>query len=158
MLSGGGIRPCDIEYSADGSGVKENIIISEKSEVYRFPFVIEMEKLTYRTDEADKTVIFLDSESGEEVFKIPAPYMYDGAGVTSGEVFYEVKSDDNGKLSFTVLADSEWINSDGRVLPVTIDPQIVTCGDSEFNTYSWSGGVMSSGTLHTVGITEARRP
>ncbi len=147
---------CDIEYSADGSGVKENIIISEKSEVYRFPFVIEMEKLTYRTDEADKTVIFLDSESGEEVFKIPAPYMYDGAGVTSGEVFYEVKSDDNGKLSFTVLADSEWINSDGRVLPVTIDPQIVTCGDSEFNTYSWSGGVMSSGTLHTVGITGSK--
>ena len=150
------VSGCDIEYSVNGNGVKENIIISEKAEVYRFPFVIETEGLTYSSDGTDRSVSFTCSESGEDVFRIPAPYMYDGAGEVSDEVFYEVKTDDNGKLSFTVLADPEWINAEERVLPVTIDPQVVASGDSGFNTYSWSGGVMSSGSLHTVGITGSK--
>lgn len=55
--------------------------------------------------------------------------MYDGAGEVSDEVFYEVKSDDNGKLSFTVLADPEWINAEERYCLSQSIPQVVTSGD-----------------------------
>ena len=52
------VSGCDIEYSVNGNGVKENIIISEKAEVYRFPFVIETEGVTYRADGTDRSVSF----------------------------------------------------------------------------------------------------
>ena len=56
---------------------------------------------------------------------IPAPFMYDANGNRNENVYYEIEENGMDSYIFTVLADKEWINSEERTFPVTIDPQIV---------------------------------
>ncbi|MBE5922136.1 MAG: hypothetical protein E7269_05230, partial [Lachnospiraceae bacterium] len=141
----------DMEYSVLPEGVKENIVVKEKAEVYRYPFLLHCENLTVQFEEAKKRVAFLSTESGEEVFHIPAPFMTDANGVVSHEVDYEVKTVADGELQMTVTADSAWLNAEERAFPVTIDPQIMVSGTSYFDTYSWTGGVISRPAFLPVG-------
>jgi hypothetical protein len=60
----------------------------------------------------------------EVIFDIPAPYMIDGAGNEGYDVTYELSRQRNGKYLFSIVADETWINAEGRVFPVTIDPAI----------------------------------
>ncbi len=114
----------DLEYCVHGSGVKENIIVKEKSDEYRYLFALDANGLSMRLSE-DNTQIELYSDEKTE-FIIPAPYMFDANGAISDEVYYELDPVDNGGYIFAVVADAAWINADERALPVTIDPQIVT--------------------------------
>ncbi len=143
----------EYEYSVTGNGVKENIVVKEKADVYRYPFVLHMENVTAQFDEENKRVAFISNETGEEVFFIPAPYMTDKNGVISTAVSYEVKNTANGDMIFNVVADSEWMNSDACTFPVIIDPQVQVSGNSAMNTYSWHNGSLYSAPLHTVGTT-----
>lgn len=52
--------------------------------------------------------------------------MYDANGVASDDVYYELAPSEDGKFTFAVIANEEWINDANRAFPVTIDPQIVT--------------------------------
>ncbi len=114
----------DIEYCLHGNGVKENIIVKEKSDEYRYVFALDTKGLQMRLSE-DNTQIELYSDEKTE-FVIPAPYMFDSNGATSDEVFYELDPTSADGYAFAVVANAEWINADERALPVTIDPQIVT--------------------------------
>ena len=132
------------EYSVDNNGVKENIIIKSKSNVYRYSFIIDCENLVPNYIESEKRIIFSDPETSENIFEIPAPYMFDANGKVSHALMYELKNTKDGRFSFSVTADSNWINSDERVFPVCIDPQINTTYNAIDNenifTYSWSDG------------------
>ena len=141
----------DMEYSVTGNGVKEDIVVKTKSAVYRYPFILECENVIAEYLENEKTVLFKDPETDEPVFSIPAPFMTDAEGTVSTAVAYELKELSEGKLAFTVTADSDWINAQERVLPVTIDPQILVRGSSYMSTYSWNNGSLYSSTTHTVG-------
>ena len=68
------------EYSVDNNGVKENIIINSKSNVYRYSFIIACENLMPNYIESEKRIIFSDPETFENIFEIPAPYMFDANG------------------------------------------------------------------------------
>ncbi len=140
----------DMEYTVMGDGVKENIVVREKAAVYRYPFIINCENVAAEYRENDKRVVFSSLETGEEVFCIPAPYMSDAAGVVSTGVFYEMKPLADGTISFTVTADSEWMNAEDRAFPVTIDPQITVSGTSQMSTYSWKDGQMILYGYHYV--------
>lgn len=141
----------DMEYSVTGNGVKEDIVVKTKSAVYRYPFILECVNVIAEYQENAKTVLFKDPETDEPVFSIPAPFMTDAEGTVSTAVSYELKELSDGKLAFTVTADSDWINAENRVLPVTIDPQILVQGSSYMSTYSWNNGSLYSSTTHTVG-------
>ena len=141
----------DMEYSITGNGVKENIVVKTKSAVYRYPYILECENVIAEYQENAKTVLFKDSETDQPVFSIPAPFMTDAEGSVSTAVAYELKELSDGKYAFTVTADSDWINAEDRVLPVTIDPQILVQGSSYMSTYSWNNGSLYSSTTHTVG-------
>lgn len=143
----------DMEYSVTGSGVKENILIRQRADVYRFPFLVHCESVCVRYDEADQRVAFLSNETGEEVFFIPSPFMSDAAGNVSTDVTYEVKPAENGDIQLTVSADSEWINAAERAFPVTIDPQINLSASRAMSTYSWNNGWLYSSSAHNVGTT-----
>ena len=143
----------DYEYSVTGNGVKENIVVKEKADVYRYPFVLRMENVTAKYDDANKRVAFLSEENGEEVFFIPSPFMTDANGVISTAVSYELKNATNGDAVITVTSDSEWMNEEERAYPVVIDPQIQVSGTSAMTTYSWANGSVYSASLHTVGTT-----
>lgn len=83
-----------------------------------------MDNLNYEYVEKDKRIYFKDTETNELIFTIPAPYMYDAVGAESENVCYEIKTGENGEIRLSVIADCGWINSEERVFPVTVDPQI----------------------------------
>ena len=141
----------DMEYSVTAAGVKGNIVIKEKTNVYQFPFILRCAHVTYRFNEEEKQVVFLSEETGKEVFFIPVPFMKDANDAVSTAVSYEVKPAANGNVHFTVIADSEWINAPGRAFPVTIAPQILMLGTSSFTTYSCDNGYLYTPSLHKVG-------
>ena len=112
----------DIEYILVGNNIKENIVVKEKQDSYTFSFELELNKLS--AELVNGAIIIFDYDSGEQVYEIPVPYMYDANNVYSNNVEYSLVQNNKWKYIFTVTADAEWINSDDRELPVTIDPAI----------------------------------
>ena len=143
----------DYEYSVAGYGVKENIIVKEKAEDYRYAFYLKCEHVTPQFAEAEKRIAFASNDTGKEVFYIPAPFMTDANGVVSADVTYELTENPKGEYVLTVIADSEWMNATERVFPVTIDPQINLTGRQSMTTYTWKAGFLLNGSLHAIGHT-----
>ena len=142
------------EYSVEGDGVKENIIVKTKANVYRYPFIIHCENVTPKLNEKEKRIAFLSNETGEEVFFIPAPFMTDANGISSTGVFYALRTHASGNAILTVTADGEWINAEERAFPVVIDPQVKLSGNPATTTYAWVNGTMKASSLCNVGITK----
>ena len=142
----------DYKYYVESNGVKEDIVVKEKTAIYRYAFIIKCENVTPVFDELSKQIVFMDATNNEEVFVIPAPFMTDANGAYSTAVSYEMKNAANGDVHLTVVADSEWINSKERAFPVVIDPQVKIPNSTGFKSFSWKDGVMSEGTAHTVGV------
>ena len=120
----------DIEYITQGNGVKENIIVNKKSEEYKYYFSLKTSGLKVKIDEQGDNIIFYTEKEGKEEVElmIPAPYMYDNAQEYSDEVLFELTKVKEGEYIFTVEADANWINQEGRAFPITVDPQIVAQG------------------------------
>ena len=112
----------DIEYILVGNNIKENIIVKEKQNSYTFSFELKLNKLS--AELKDGAIILSDYDSGEQVYEIPVPYMFDANNVYSDSVEYSLVQNNKWKYTFTVTADAEWINSDDRAFPVTIDPSL----------------------------------
>ena len=145
----------DYEYSVTGSGVKENIVVKEKANLYRYAFVLHQENVTAELDENSKRVAFMSNETGEEVFFIPAPFMVDAAGMVSTAVSYELRKMANGNAVLSITADSDWMNADERSFPVTIDPQIQLSGSAAMTTYGWSEGKFDTNQTHVVSTADS---
>ena len=142
----------DLIYSLIGSGVKENIVIKEKADVYRYSFLLRCENVAAEFEETEQRIAFNDLETGDEVFNIPASFMSDADGNLSEAVSYDCRTLESGDILLTVTADREWINAEERAFPVVIDPQIKVSGAGAMTTYGWVGGHMSSvSSMHTVG-------
>ena len=150
-------KDTDLEYKIQGNNVKENIIVKERSEEYKYLFVLKTEGLKLRLSENNENLELyseITDESGETREKreliIPSPYMYDAQGNTSEDVYYELEPEAEGKYVFAVVADANWINADDRIFPVVIDPQIITQNPKPFFTHSNyrrpKSGSSSSGT------------
>ena len=121
-------KDTDLEYLLEGGKLKENIIVRGRGEEYRYYFKLKAENLKLKLSEDNMNLEFYSETNQEEKleFTIPSPYMYDAAGARSDEVYYELEPNEEGGYIFAVVAETEWINVEGRVFPVTIDPQIVT--------------------------------
>lgn len=112
----------DIEYILVGNNIKENIIVKEKQDSYTVSFELKLNKLS--AELKDGAIILSDYDTGDVVYEIPAPYMFDANNEYSNSVEYSLVQDSKWKYTFTVTADAEWINSDDRAFPITIDPAI----------------------------------
>lgn len=127
------IKGIDLEYVLSVNDVKENIIVNKLQDEYTYTFVYELVGLEAMLN-GDGSITLSDNQSNEEKYVIPAPYMYDADGAVSYDVHYSLTMLDKGKYELTVSADKDWINSDERTLPVTIDPTITQYA-SPFDTY-----------------------
>ncbi len=143
----------DYEYSVEGDGVKENIVVKEKANIYRYRFTLLCKNVTAKLEEAEGRIAFISNETDEEVFYIPAPFMTDANGVVSADVTYGMRDAGNGEVHLTVTADSEFINAEERAFPVIIDPEIKLSGTSAMTTYSWNDDCLYNADTHTVGTT-----
>ena len=89
------------DYSVDGSKVKENIILASYQGKNTFEFVIKGSGFT-ASKKPNGSIEFLDKSSGEFLFNIPRPYMFDSnqqagpEGVTSQEVTQEITPTNDG--------------------------------------------------------------
>lgn len=112
----------DLQYIVNPGEIKENIILKSKDAENTFTVNYNIGVLT--AEVVDSQTINL--MSGEEViYTISAPYMYDAVGAMSEAVTLTVNKNKNGKLRVTIVADSEWLQSEDRVYPVVVDPSIV---------------------------------
>ena len=134
----------DIEYILVGNNIKENIIVKEKQDSYTFSFELKLNKLS--AELVDGAIILSDYDSGEQVYEIPVPYMFDANNVYSDSVEYSLVQNNKWKYTLTVTADAEWINSDDRAFPVTIDPSLGV-DNNNIEDYTKNLGVINSSTL-----------
>lgn len=141
------VNGAEIKYMAFNDSIKEDIIVKEKQNEYIYNFTLNIGDMT--VEEGEKCDLLLkDADTGEVEFRIPAPYMYDAAGVRSNEVEYEI--DVNGsELAIKVIASADFINADERKFPVIIDPQIIMQGSdymtfTSINHYDYDEGVAYS--------------
>lgn len=119
----------DLEYVLVSNSIKENIIVKEPSEAYRYTFTLQLNGLIAELEGG--AVVLLDSDTEETIYRIPAPFMYDASGAESYAAYYTLTSTGNGKYEFTLTADAEWINSAERSFPVVIDPMLVDIGQTD---------------------------
>ena len=113
----------DLEYILVGESIKENIIVKGKGSSYSFDFEIQLNGLEAKL--SNNSICFYDIDTGEEKYIIPAPYMYDANGEYSQDVEYVLTQNGKWKYTLTVSASEEWINTDSRTFPVTIDPTVI---------------------------------
>ena len=136
----------DIEYILVGNNIKENIIVREKQDSYKFSFELELKKLS--AELVDNVIILSDYDTKEKVYEIPAPYMFDNSNEFSENVEYSLTQNSKWKYTFTVTADAEWINADDRAFPVTIDP---TLGVNESDIIDYTNSMPVNDPILRVG-------
>ena len=112
----------DIEYVLEANDIKENIIVKSPQNSYEYSFELSVDNLVPVLKQTGD-IVFLDDETFEEKYHIPAPFMYDSSGDLSYDVHYELNGE-KGSYIVTVIADPEWVNADNRSFPVTIDPTV----------------------------------
>ena len=115
----------DLEYIVAGLNIKENIIVKAAQDQYRYSFEMSLNNLTAELTEKGEIMIS-DQVTSQAVYVIPAPVMWDSDHHSSDSVSYELSDCGNGSYRLAVIADADWINAEGRVFPVTIDPPIYT--------------------------------
>ena len=127
----------DVDIDVMPSSVKETIILNDRDNVpEQFSYYIQSEGLTAELYD-DNSVHFVN-EYEEDIFNIPAPYMFDSADIPENnyDIKVNVQEYEKGYL-LTFIPDSDWIQSDERVYPVMIDPE-VQVSNSNISVYNLS--------------------
>ncbi len=109
----------DIEYHISGKEIKENIILKDKSA--QNEFVYEFKAKGYSVSLEDKTVIFTEEKTGE-VFTFSAPVVYDANRNSTEDYTLSISNQKNNKFTLTLSVSRDWLDSEERVYPVTVDP------------------------------------
>lgn len=128
-------------YSVGENFVKEDIIINKKPEKglpQTFSYQLSLENLTY--EYINNQIHLKDAKSGELVYVIEAPFMYDAykpVGFQSidgtNSIPEEAKSynitlktrKENNTLWIDLTPDTAWLQDTKRQYPIVIDPTIV---------------------------------
>ena len=127
-----------LQYEATNAGLKENVVISEKSDTNVFKFVLETHGLVPDTLRG-QTIMFGEKDADEPSFVLSAPWIKDSYNVEgndehiSTESYYEITELSDGKYELTLVADKTFLDSPDTVYPVVIDPPYATFGTSKIN-------------------------
>ena len=124
----------DFVYTVSPYGVKQEIVLNSKTEPYSYSFTVRTDGLTLNTDESGD-ILAIDPDNGETVYILPAPFAFDSnENYTDAEqCFYTLTDNGEGNYTVTVSVDPEWMDSDERIYPVTIDPTIYHGGYRQGN-------------------------
>ena len=148
----------DLEFEVTKSSVKDSIILNEAPGDRRnsWTWRIDAGELDLRLTDQD-VLEFVDG-SGETVLGSPAPLAWDSTPLDQDEapetepLDASLRENFDGTWRYTVHADSEWLESDERVYPVTIDPE-VTVAPGNKNSFK-SNGAQISNELHVGNTAE----
>lgn len=110
-----------VEYEVSSSIIKESIVVSKKSDNYRYEFTIDFGSYIPREDSDGGIEIFETAEATTPIMAIAPPYMFDADNEISEAVTIELVANADD-YTLIIEADKEWINKLGRKFPVVIDP------------------------------------
>ena len=137
-------KTLELEYVPFDMGVKENIILNEKPDtnVWQFSFTLGG-GLIAKKDAGAEGISFYTKEEQELVGGIQVPYMNDATGKNYSEAItydLETVSEEEGRYILTMTVDTDYLNSEKTVYPVTIDPSYTWNGNSAlYDVYVLSG-------------------
>lgn len=120
----GALPDLDLTYTADATQVKEMIVLRTPAAVRDFTFDIDASDGLEPTLR-DQTIEFSDA-SGEVVFTVPAPFMFDASGdpqAYSRDIVVDLSPSADG-WELRLVPSAEWLEDRDRVWPVTIDPGV----------------------------------
>ena len=118
------LKDTDLKYTVSSAKIKEDIVLNSTDAPDTFIFEYDLKKLSYKMTEED-TIELTDTNSGEIIYTIDAPFMYDANGVMSNAVTVELTETKKG-FQLTLTPDKEWLKDEERAFPVTIDPTTIT--------------------------------
>ena len=115
----------DLEYVLESVNIKENIIVKQKKDSYTYTFTLDLNNLTAALQE-DGSIHITDPDSGEVKYRMPAPIVYDAAGITADNSLsaYTLTQTGNHTYTLAVTVNADWMNDEEREFPVTVDPTI----------------------------------
>ena len=109
-----------LRYTPMLSGLKEDIIVTDKAAPTEYSFVLKTNGLSIRSDE-DGFYLSL-TENSEEKIRLGNVVAYDSNGRESiGELFVNTVSE-GSEYVVTIYVDSKFLIDESTVFPVTIDP------------------------------------
>ncbi len=113
------------EFTGLANGLKENIELAGPSAPSTHHFSIGASVGVSPSLVGDGSIEFRD-ENGEVVAEMPAPFMFDDAGVMAppDAAIYRVESDGPQAWKLTVAADPQWLQAPERSWPVILDPSV----------------------------------
>jgi|GEM_PF-4034987 len=144
----------DLFYNITPTMVKENIVLKDKSDVTSYDVEMKINGLTPSLQPDNS--INLCGASGNVVFTVAAPFMYD-SGIMSDtrnnssyDIAVQLTQKSKSKLDITYTPSYDWLSSPDRVYPVTIDPSITQKGSNHDtqtqDTYAPQGDTAIHGT------------
>ncbi len=142
-----------LEYILNGNDIKENIIVTEKADTYRYCFALKVTGLDAVLTESG-AILLTDQENHTEKYVIPMPYMKDADGALSYDVSYQLEKENDGLYKITVEANADWINAEERAFPVAIDPSINNPQCEPMDTYIQQGDTIPHGEDEEIHINE----
>ncbi len=131
----------DIEYNVVSDKIKENIILKDKSSINQeLSFEYDTNGLQAEKTEDGKVIFYKDNKENI-VFYLDVPYMYDAKDEISGAIDIELINEKNKQI-VKVKPNKEWLESEERQYPVTIDPTVETSIDIRAirDTFIYKGG------------------
>lgn len=120
----------DIQYTVSSVNIKENILVKSRDAAWEDITLRINHPGTMLIMEEDGSISVKENASEEEaLYRFMAPFMYDAAGAFSEAVEYILTEESGGAALLTIRADREWMLSEDREYPVTIDPVTQTTRD-----------------------------
>ena len=114
----------DIECISFPLGVKENVILWDKTAQNSFSIVYQIGNLS--AEQLNEKTIALINANEDVVHYITAPYMSDADNKASEDVKLLIMSQEDGQLTVNLSANTSWLADENRNYPVTIDPWFTT--------------------------------
>ena len=148
-----------LEYTAQFSGVKENVIIAHDTGVYEYAFVLKTHGLYLK---AENGVVLLLDEKGEEIAQIGGVLIYDEKGKPGEGSFKVTELVPGEEYVYTVSVSEAFMKSDDTAFPVTVDPTITFNSsylyyDSSIEGYLGTYTLNSTRTSVSLGLVDASR-
>lgn len=119
------LQDISINYVLEPEIIKENIILENKNAINnKLVFEYETNGLEMKLLDNHEIIVYKENEKDIK-FKIQAPFMYDSKLEFSNKIDLSLKKK-NGRYELTLVPDKEWLQSEERQYPITIDPTIQT--------------------------------
>ena len=126
----------DIVIQPSGDGVKEDIVLPSIPEQSEFSFEFTLENL-YPVLLEDGNVWLLDRNTNEIAAAIPAPNMIDSSPEEheSYDIDVSMRKISDTKYLYTLIPNRDWLEEEGRVYPVRIDPSVTYTTSNMLDTF-----------------------